>query len=117
MINHGASGIGIKKLFPRKKHFSSYPAVKIGRLGVANGIQRSGLGTMMMNYIKKSFIEDNKTGCRFVTVDAYADAIGFYTKQGFKFLTEADAKLKGKETDDTALMYFDLMILVDSEDR
>lgn len=29
------------------------------------------------------FIIDNKTGCRFITVDAYRNAIPFYEKNGF----------------------------------
>ncbi len=105
----------IKKLFPRKKHFSSYPAVKIGRLGVANQYKGQGLGKLILNYIKGSFIYENKTGCRFVTVDSYAQSIEFYEKQGFKFLIPGDTALRGQKTEKTALMYFDLQTLVDLE--
>jgi hypothetical protein len=41
-------------------------------------------------------------GCRFITVDVYRDAFGFYLKNGFEFLSSED------EADDTRLMYFDL---------
>jgi hypothetical protein len=41
-------------------------------------------------------------GCRFITVDAYRDAFGFYLKNGFEFLSSED------ETDNTRLMYYDL---------
>lgn len=29
------------------------------------------------------FLEDNRTGCRFITVDAYRGAVPFYEKNGF----------------------------------
>ena len=37
-------------------------------------------------------ITENKTGCCFITVDAYATAVGFYIKNGFKFLGEKERK-------------------------
>ena len=40
--------------------------------------------------IKSYFLADNKTGCRFLTVDAYAAAIPFYLKQHFVPLTSED---------------------------
>ena len=45
---------------------------------------------------------DNKTGCRFITVDAYAAAIPFYLRNGFVPLNEEDAD------EPTRLLYFDL---------
>ena len=62
------------------------------------------MGTEILDAVKASFTTANKTGCRFVTVDAYNNpgTIGFYQKNGFNFLTEKDLK------DDTRLMYFDL---------
>ena len=48
------------------------------------------------------FIDNNRTGCKFITVDAYAQSLDFYVKNGFNFLTDQDI---GK---DTRLMYFDL---------
>ena len=55
-----------------------------------------------MNFIKTYFINNNKSGCRFLTVDAYTDAIPFYTKNGFIPLNEDDVR------DKTRLLYFDL---------
>ena len=37
-------------------------------------------------------ITENKTGCCFITVDAYATAVGFYMKNGFRFLGEKERK-------------------------
>lgn len=84
------------------KRYRSHPAVKIGRFAVSNKHKKQGVGTMLMDYIKGNFIINNKTGCRFITVDAYDDAIEFYLKKGFDFLTVKD---EGK---DRRQMYFDL---------
>ena len=45
---------------------------------------------------------DNKSGCRFLTVDAYADAVPFYLKNGFVPHNDDD------KDDETRLLYFDL---------
>src|SRR6186713_1221977 len=92
----------IKVIFPKNKHFKSYPAVKIGRFAVSQQYKQHGLGTALLDYIKFLFIQNNRTGCRFITVDAYRQSLTFYEKNGFKYLTESD-----KEAD-TRLMYFDL---------
>lgn len=90
--------------FPNEKRLSSYPAVKIGRPGVHKEYQSTGIGTEILNYIKFLFIDNNKTGCRFITVDAYNNdrTINFYQKNGFHFLKEDDAE------EETRLMVFDL---------
>lgn len=84
------------------KRLKSYPAVKIGRLGTQKDISGQGLGREIIDFVKYSLAFNNKTGCRFLTVDAHKDAIGFYLKCGFTFFTETD------RDDDTRLMYFDL---------
>lgn len=92
----------IRKNVPSAKHYKSYPAVKLGRLAVSQDYQKQHLGTALLDYIKVFFIDGNKTGCRFITVDAYKDSLAFYEKNGFKFLTDEDAH------SDTRLMYYDL---------
>ncbi len=59
----------------------------------------------MLDFIKSYFVNDNKTGCRFLTVDAYADAVPFYIKNGFAPLNDDD------KDDSTRLLYFDLATL------
>ena len=59
------------KVIPFGKRYSSMPAAKIGRLGVAKDLKRNGYGTKVLDYLKVSFTEGNKTGCRFLVVDAY----------------------------------------------
>jgi hypothetical protein len=56
----------------------SYPAAKIGRFAVAQSMKGLSIGSAMLKFIKSFFVMDNKTGCRFLTVDAYVDAIPFY---------------------------------------
>ena len=91
-----------KQRFANPKRMKSYPAVKICRLGVANSFQGAGIGTIILNFIKGYFTDDNKTGCRFITVDSYASALAFYLRNGFAPLSAED------ESADTRLLYFDL---------
>jgi GNAT superfamily N-acetyltransferase len=98
----------IKQLFPHRKHRRDYPAVKIGRLGVSTKYACQGIGTEILGFVKKMFITNNRTGCCFVTVDAYQESEGFYTKNGFRRLNPTE-KVKG---DDTILMFYDLQELV-----
>ena len=92
--------------FVNEKRLKSYPAVKICRFGVDLMVKKH-IGTRVLNFIKSYFIEDNKTGCRFITVDAYSSAIPFDLKNGFEPLTSDD------ENDATRLLYFDLNDIVD----
>lgn len=95
-----------KKILPYPKRFyPAYPAVKIGRLGVNKAIWRYGTGTALLNLLKEFFLTENRTGCRFLTVDAYNEdkTINFYRKNGFGFLYKKDSGEK------TRTMYFDLM--------
>jgi|APTNR8051073442_1049403.scaffolds.fasta_scaffold45939_2 hypothetical protein len=88
--------------FPSGKHLSSYPAMKIARLGVHRDYHRNEVGTNILDYLKILFITNNRTGCRFLTVDVYQEASEFYLKNGFEFLTSSDMN------NETRLMYFDL---------
>lgn len=66
--------------------------MKIGRIGVNKEYQRRDIGTQMIDFIKRFFILENKTGCRFLTVDAYNKPriLKFYEDNGFTFYTEKD---------------------------
>lgn len=96
------------KVIPFTKRYSSMPAAKIGRLGVAEKNQRSGYGTKVLDYLKMSCTTDNKSGCRFLIVDSYntEEATNFYQKNGFRYLTGDDA------SDKTRIMYFDLITFI-----
>lgn len=93
----------ISSLLPvGKDGYTSYPAVKIGRLAVSVNFKGNGYGREIINFTKGLFVDNNRTGCKFITVDAYRESLDFYTKNGFKFLSSRDKK------SDTRLMYFNL---------
>lgn len=95
-----------KHKFENEKRLRSYPAIKIGRLGISKNAQHQSIGTYLLEFIEDYFIIDNKSGCRFVTVDAYVDAIPFYIKNNYQFLNNDD------EDKHTRVMYFDLASLL-----
>ena len=86
--------------FPTNTDFNRF--LKICRLGIDRSVQGKEIGTFLLDFIGTLFITDNKSGCRFITVDAYAQAIPFYLKNDFAFLSTED------EGQRTRLMYFDL---------
>ena len=92
----------INRHIRNNKRRRSYPSVKIGRLAVSKEYTESGLGSDILNLVKKTYSDGNRAGCRFVTVDAYSKVTNFYLKNGFEFFTMTDV------LDNTRLMYFDL---------
>lgn len=110
----------VRKDIPRTKQMRRYPAVLIGRLGINADFARRGIGSELMDFIKAWFIDEgNKTGCRFVIVDAYNEekTLGYYKKNGFipLFSSESqEAQNTGFDKDTklrTRLMYYDLISL------
>lgn len=95
-----------KHKFVNEKRLRSYPAIKIGRLAISSKVQHQSIGTYLLEFIEDYFIIDNKSGCRFVTVDAYVDAMPFYIKNNYQFLNNDD------EDKRTRVMYFDLASLI-----
>lgn len=101
------------------KRGRSYPAVLIGRLGVNQEYQNSPshIGQQLMTFIKDWFRhEDNKTGCRFIVVDAYNEekVLRYYSQNGFLPLYKTEEMEKRyydipqNESLKTRLLYFDL---------
>ena len=99
----------INRRVSNRKRRKSYPSVKIGRLAVSQDYEGLGIGREILNFIKHAFTHGNRTGCRFITVDAYADATPFYQKNVFDFFTKKDKE------DDTRLMIFDLKPFKDAQ--
>jgi predicted GNAT family N-acyltransferase len=87
---------------PNSKRRKDYPAVKVGRLAVSKEYVGNHIGTAILLQVMMTFAQKRRSGCRFITVDAYADAIPFYEKCGFHFLSNKD------ENEATRAMYFDL---------
>lgn len=93
----------INRKIPYEKQRTHYPAVKIGRLAVSENYAHQGIGEQILDYVKSLYAFSSRSGCRFITVDAYAAAVPFYLERGsFKIFTETD------ENEDTRLLYFDL---------
>lgn len=96
----------IKKEFPIEKQFSSYPAVKIGRFAVDKSTHGSGLGSELLTSLKFLLQENHVISAfRFITVDAYIDAIPFYEKNDFRLLMPNDPN------EHTKTMFFDMFSL------
>ncbi len=81
----------IERKIPGRKHLHTYPAVLIGRLGVSKDYQGKDflIGQQVINFIKVWLMDDdNKTGCRFLVVDAYnkPNVLAFYERNKFKYL-------------------------------
>lgn len=92
-----------RKRFVNQKRLKSYPAVKICRFAVDKQFQSLSYGRILMNFIKTFILSSSKTtGCRFLTVDAYTDAVPFYKKNDFEPLDIP------QDTDRTHLFYYDL---------
>lgn len=77
---------------PDGKRFESWPAVKIARLGVARDFQRQGFGMEIIRLVSQLLTTDNRTGCRFMTLEAYnkSGVTLFYEAAGFEFMTSGD---------------------------
>lgn len=108
----------VGKDVPWQKRDMIYPAVLIGRLGVNRKFMRKHVGTELMQSIKSWFVdEDNKTGCRYLVVDAYNEdiPIRYYRNNGFDFMFSTEEQEKqyrnifGDSPLNTRLMFFDLM--------
>lgn len=86
------------------KPYPSFPAVKITRIGVARELQSQNIGTYALNMVKQMFTTNNRTGCRFLTVDAYNNSrtLNFYRNNGFQNIKQTVA------TGSTVAMFFDL---------
>ncbi len=99
----------VRGLFPHAKHFSSYPAVKIGRLAVSRAMRSSGVGSRLINLIKQmAILNQPMSAVRFLTVDAYMQAVPFYERNCFK-------PLRNEAERGTLPMYYDLKQLDLSE--
>lgn len=89
------------------KRIRQYPAIKIGRLGVHQDLQGTGIAYQLMDFIKGWTILDHKPACRLLILDAVNQSrqLKYYDRNGFQFL------LKDDEDKKTRIMYYDLQKL------
>lgn len=96
--------------------FQDAPAAKLAQLAVHRSFQRTGLGRRVVaDVIELAREEGTRVGCRYVTLDAQPDLVGWYESQGFDYnhLRQAerilDALMHGREPERIAVsMRFDL---------
>lgn len=106
----------INESIPYEKRLRRYPAVLIGRLGVNVEFTGKGIGSELLLFIKRWFVQpDNKTGCRYLAVDSYnlPLTLNYYEKNGFHFLFSTEEQEAENACLDlplkTRYMYFDLI--------
>lgn len=84
----------------------SYGAVKLDYIAVDSRVQKYGIGTTALEYVKKQAKQMYDTcPVRLLVLDALRDRIKWYTKNGFEAINSAD--LQGDS--ETVRMYIDLM--------
>lgn len=116
----------LNRKIPNAKRRPQYPAVLVGQLAVSDLFSGHHVGDELLDFIKSWFIDPlNKTGCRYVIVDAvnHSKVFEYNQRNGFKFLFSSDEEEwtflhnKGLEPTTpiepmkTRLMYFDLIYL------
>jgi GNAT superfamily N-acetyltransferase len=93
----------VNRTIDNEKRRRNYPAVKIGRLAVAKNYAGLGFGKLIIRIVRELYTnKQQQSGCRFITVDAYRNALSFYEKNLFKYMTDKD------KFSETRAMYFDL---------
>ena len=119
------------KITHHQKRLNRYPGILVGRIGVNVEFSRKGVGSSILDFVKEWFAdESNKSGCRFVIVDAVntKEVLSFYQKNSFRFLftteEQEDLYTNPPKTEEekllrlqmpihlnTRIMYFDLLTL------
>jgi hypothetical protein len=82
--------------------YKAYPAVLIGRFATHDKHSGYGYGKLVLDLIKNWLLTNNKTGCRFIVVDARIEIADFYRKSGFEDYPE-DSNIPNNK-----YLYFDL---------
>ena len=109
----------LNRTISNRKRGRSYPAVFIGRLGINKSFKNKSVVSQLLHFIKDWFRHaSNKTGCRFIVVDAYNNGrtTKFYERNNFRYLYDNESEecmqYKSSTTKDisTRLMYFDLKL-------
>ena len=119
-IRDGDTKHDIKNLLNITSKKRKLPAIKIGRLALDEKYTHKGLGSeiLMSILFNVKNIAQNNVGLRFVTVEGYAGAYNFYTRNNFINLKKDDDKIKEKldiiiekDPEKTFYLYLDLRVL------
>jgi len=107
----------VKEYIPREKSLKSYPAILIGRLGVAAEFNGQGIGSQLIDAIKTYCFDQFPDFVRYLLVDAYNESaiVRFYQKNDFTavFSTEEQEKESYRQPSSESLrtryMFYDMM--------
>ena len=107
----------VKEFIPREKMLMSYPAMLIGRLGVATEFSGKGIGKQLMQFIKDYSLIYYPGFVRYLLVDAYNEPgiLDFYKKNDFTTVFSSEKQEKENyrqlisETLRTRYMFFDMI--------
>lgn len=78
----------LRQLLDRHQTIYTFPALKIGRIGVQARQKGNHIGTELLKYAVGLVVRlngESKIGCRFITLDAYSKSISWYESRGFVF--------------------------------
>jgi GNAT superfamily N-acetyltransferase len=78
----------LKELRAHHQSVYTFPAIKIGRIGIQKEHQHSGIGTQLLIYTIGLVVRMNRElniGCRFITLDAYPQSVSWYERKHFIF--------------------------------
>lgn len=108
------------KELPRKvaKRLRTYPipALRLARMAVAQGLQRSGVGALLMKAVFLIAREQSRrSGCAFVVVDARPGAETYYARWGFEFVPVESGQLDARPV--PRPMFLELGAIPDSDDQ
>jgi len=92
---------------PYKDYYPNMPAVKIGRFGIRLEQQRKRYGSTFLLMICQFMGQpNNRTGCRYLTLNTYPPLINFYEKNNFTVL---GGKPPNPRSTKQLVMYLDLL--------
>lgn len=117
----------LNRSIPNEKRRPQYPAVLVGQIAVSLEYKGLHIGDELLDSIKAWFVDPlNKTGCRYVVVDAinHPKVIDFYQRNGFIFMFSSEEdewrffrdrrnseEKMTMEPLHNRVMYFDLILL------
>jgi len=85
-----------KKFKDKDVYYKVFPAIKIGRFGIDKKFENKGLGKFLFHRIVENvFLMSKQIGIRFITIDSYVSAYGFYKKMRCKDAIKQE-KVKNK---------------------
>lgn len=86
-VEDNQSIVGFFNQVLMRNKYNSYPALKIGRIAVHEGIQKRGVGTYLFQLAVAIAKQSNESmGIRFIVADSKEIAKDWYPKMNFKIL-------------------------------